>query len=182
MAWFETATNLTDDADLIGRRRYGAIEVVEQRLVAIRFRPWPRMWSWPDLGPITNPYHRRRKDGKPRGDRCLLYFNQPWRSSNFLALRYVVSAAGTSFGTFRLAVRVLDEVARIKRTDAIVCDASNFRISDRLLQRWGWESHLPSRWHRHYIKRFYGSYPPPLELVDGYEIQRVRETETVSVA
>ena len=37
------------------------------------------------------------------------------------------------------------------------------RISSRLAQRWGWEAHKPSRWRRHFIKRFYGSYPEPLK-------------------
>jgi len=55
---------------------------------------------------------------------------------------------------------VLDEIARIKRSDALLTDASNLRISDRLLARWGWVPHTSSRWHRHHIKRFYGNYPP----------------------
>jgi hypothetical protein len=54
---------------------------------------------------------------------------------------------------------VLDEIARIKQTDAIVCDVRNARISDRLLRRWGWESHVPQSRRRHFIKRFYGEYP-----------------------
>jgi hypothetical protein len=55
---------------------------------------------------------------------------------------------------------VLDEVARLKASDAILCDVWNWRISDRLLARWGWQPHKPDRWHRHFIKRFYGVYPP----------------------
>ena len=54
---------------------------------------------------------------------------------------------------------MLDEIARIKGTDAIVAELSNLRISDRLARRWGWEPHVPSSRRRHYIKRFYGSYP-----------------------
>ena len=61
------------------------------------------------------------------------------------------------------AMRVLDEIARIKRTDAVVSEAFNWRISGRLAERWGWERHKPSRWRRHFIKRFYGSYPAPLD-------------------
>ena len=37
------------------------------------------------------------------------------------------------------------------------------RISSRLAERWGWQRHKPSRWRRHFIKRFYGSYPAPLK-------------------
>ena len=56
------------------------------------------------------------------------------------------------------ALLVLDEIAKLKRTDAIVCEVSNWRISDRLLTRWGWESHLGESRRRHFIKRFYGDY------------------------
>ncbi len=94
------------------------------------------------------------------GDRCLLFYNQPLRHPKYLALVLVVSHRECSLATFRRTLTVLDEVARVKRSDAILCDAWNERISDRLLARWGWESHKPQRWHRNYIKRFYGTYPP----------------------
>ena len=95
-------------------------------------------------------------------DRCLLYFNQPRRMPNFLALKYVVSTAGTSYRTFRAALTALDAIAEIKQIDAIVCDAANMRLSDRLMARLGWEPHKPQRWHRNYIRRFYGEYYPLL--------------------
>ena len=57
---------------------------------------------------------------------------------------------------------ILDEIARLKQTDAIDCDAANLRISDRVLERFGWEPHRPSKWHRNFIKRFYGVYPEAL--------------------
>jgi hypothetical protein len=41
----------------------------------------------------------------------------------------------------------------------MVCDVANSRLSDRLLTRQGWEKHKPQRWHRNFIKRFYGEYP-----------------------
>jgi hypothetical protein len=88
-----------------------------------------------------------------------LYYNQPWKLPTFLTLKYLVSSCGTTFKTVRRALLVLDEIARIKQTDAIVCEASNLRISDRALNRFGWERHLPNSRHRHFIKRFYGEYP-----------------------
>jgi hypothetical protein len=88
-----------------------------------------------------------------------LYYNQPRSQPNFLALKYVVSTAGTTYQTFRASLMALDSIAEIKRTDAIVCDAANWRISDRLLSRLGWKPLAPSRWHRNYIRRFYGEYP-----------------------
>ena len=62
-------------------------------------------------------------------------------------------------GTLIRASAVLDEIARLKQSDALLCDVSSGRITTRLLSRWGWEPHCPSWFHRHYIKRFYGVYP-----------------------
>ena len=66
--------------------------------------------------------------------------------------------------TLRLGLAVLDEIARLKQSDALLCQVSNWRISAELLGRAGWVRHCPSRWHRHYIKRFYGVYPPKLRM------------------
>jgi hypothetical protein len=77
---------------------------------------------------------------------------------NFLALKYLVSSMGTSFRTVRATLHVLDRIAEIKRTDAIVTEVTNFRISERALRRLGWERHLYGSKRRHYIKRFYGDY------------------------
>ena len=94
-----------------------------------------------------------------RSDRLRLYYNQPLRFPNFLALKFAVSGSETTWATAHRALEVLDEIARIKAVDAIVCDAANFRLSPRMLARHGWEPHAASRWHRNYIKRFYGVYP-----------------------
>ena len=99
-------------------------------------------------------HHRCR-----RGDRIRIYYNQPRRFRNFLVLRYAVSARETSMATLCRALAALDEIARLKQSDAILCEASNWRISRECLARFGWAPHCPARWHRHYIKRFYGEYP-----------------------
>lgn len=93
-----------------------------------------------------------------------MYYNQPVSCSNFLALKYIVSTERTSYATFRAALAVLDLVAAIKSTDAIVCDVASPRLTDRLMHRWGWEPHKPQRWHRNFIRRFYGEYPVELDL------------------
>ncbi len=136
------------------RGRYGVIETAGGQFVAIHLRPWPKLLSWPEIWPAGPAYHARGE-----ADRCLLYYNQPRRCSNFLALKYVVSTPGTTYATVRAASSVLDRLAELKRTDAILCDAANTRLSDRLLRRLGWEPHKPQRWRRNFIKRFYGKYP-----------------------
>ncbi len=80
---------------------------------------------------------------------------------NYLAVTYVVSGRGTTLATIRATLLVLDEIARLRRVDALLCDVGNARISDRLLNRWGWSPLLPPRRRRQFIKRFYGEYAPP---------------------
>jgi len=154
MPLFETISDLTAGAEPIRRRRFGLIEMADGGFVRIGFRPWPKVSTAP--GVLLGQWLHTRLPG----DRLWLYFNQPSRFSNFLVLRYVVSRQQTSMGTLTRALDVLDEIARLKRSDALLCDVSNWRISERLMTRFGWERHCPSRWHRHYIKRFYGEYPP----------------------
>jgi hypothetical protein len=149
-----TIHDFADGREEIRAWRYGIIEMEAGRLKAIQLRPWPKLFSLGELWPLAFRYHAR---GGP--DRCLLYYNQPRWQPNFLALKYIVSTEGTSYRTFRSALVVLDAIAELKGTDAIVCDAANLRISDRLLARLGWEPHMPARWHRNFIRRFYGAYP-----------------------
>ena len=160
----ETVCDLQAGAAALRRRRYGVIEVATGRLERIRLRPFPKLISLPGVRLDEWLSHGRRS-----GDRCWVYYNQPRSSPSFLAVVHVVSTAGTSYRTLRLAASVLDEIARIKRSDAIVCHVANDRISDRLLTRWGWEPHAPRLRGRNFIKRFYGQYPAvqPLETVLG---------------
>jgi hypothetical protein len=141
-------------ADLIRRRRYGMIEAVNGRLESVRFRPWPKFISLPELTFFGRRYHDLQD-----ADCCRLFYNQPRRYSNYLAVPYILCGRGTRMATIHGALTALDEIARIKRTDALLADVLNYRISPRALARYGWVAHKPSRWHRHYIKRFYGVYP-----------------------
>jgi hypothetical protein len=149
--WFNTTVVDWDAGrEKLLRGRYGVIDTADGRLVAVHLRPWPKLLSWPEIWPVGD-------DGE--SDRCYLYFNQPRRYSNFLALKYVVSTHGASYASCRAALLALDRLAELKRIDALLCDAANTRISDRLLRRFGWAPHKPQRWRRNFIKRFYGVYP-----------------------
>jgi hypothetical protein len=154
MPFVETIYDFDAGRERARARRYGVIEIVGGSLRAIHLRPWPKLFSWAELWPAVARYHARGA-----ADRCLLFYNQPRRQPSFLALKFVVSTAGTSYRTFRASLVVLDAIAKLKQVDAIVCDAANLRITDRLLARLGWEPHKPQRWHRNYIRRFYGNYP-----------------------
>lgn len=155
VSWISrTLTDPFASADLVRRGRYGIITIESGRLKNICLRAWPKISSALEVEWLGRRWHARRE-----GDRCLVYYNQPRSCPNYLALKYVLSTRGCTFASIRRAAQVLDEVARVKQSDAILCDVWNERISDRLLARWGWEPHKPARWHRNYIKRFYGVYP-----------------------
>jgi len=150
----QTITDWQSGQETIRQHRYGVIETAAGKLVAIHLRPWPKLLAWPEILPVGPAYHVRGQ-----ADHCFLYYNQPRRCPNFLALKYVVSTQGTPYATFCVALATLDAIAQLKQSDALLCDAFNKRLSDRLLKRHDWEPHKPQRWHRNFIKRFYGEYP-----------------------
>ncbi len=155
MPLFQTITDFAQDADVLRRRRYGVIEVAAGRATRIHLRPWPKMISMVEAAWWGQWSHQAMP-----GDCCRLYYNQPLGSSNFLALKYLYSSHGTRPATVFAAIDLLEQIARLKSTDAIVCEASNPRLSDRMLARHGWQRHTTSR-RRNFIKRFYGVYPVP---------------------
>lgn len=158
MPFFESVQNLQHQSDILRRRAYGVICIEDERLKEILLRPWPKIISGTEITLLGNLFHNRAA-----GNSCWLYYNQPRGHPSFLALKYVISSRHASFKTCRSSLVVLDQIARIKHSDAIVCEVSNLRISDRLLRRWGWEPHVPSSRRRHFIKRFYGTYPDPAD-------------------
>jgi len=155
-----TVTDLAANAALVRKARYGVIECVGGRFTRLRLRPWPTLVSVDEVLLWGRLAHRFT-----RGDRCRVYYNQPLGSSNFLALKYARSTRDCSLRTMLGALAVLDQIAWLKRSDAIVCDAWNQLVSGRSMARYGWESHLTdASWHRHFIKRFYGQYPEHARL------------------
>ena len=158
MPLFETVTSLTESAETLRRRRYGVIEFADGQFRRVVLRPFPKIISAPGATLIGGWCHQHF-----RGDRLRLYYNQPRRFPNFLVLKYIESARYTSLETIVHALEALDAIARCKGSDALLCDVFNGRITTKLLGRRGWTPHCPSRFHRHYIKRFYGHYPAPPE-------------------
>jgi hypothetical protein len=158
----EAITDFDTGRERIRSARWGMIETVGGELRVVYLRPWPKLVSLPEFLPLGPRYHVRGP-----ADRCRLYYNQPLRMPNFLALKYVVSTSGTTYRTFRKSLSVLDAIAELKQTDAIVCDAANSRLSERFMARMGWKPHMPQRWHRNYIRRFYGTYPQTAAMIEA---------------
>ncbi len=168
MLLFDSITDLTRDAEELRQRRYGVIEVIDGQFRRVLLRPWPKILVGPEVLWFGEWLHQRR-----RGDRLLLYYNQPWRFPGFLALAYALSSRETSLRSIRVGLEVLDEIARLKKSDALLCDLGNWRISERFMRRWGWASHCPTTWwHRHFIKRFYGTYPPRPAWLGSAELRK----------
>lgn len=151
--WIETDSRTREAMAAVARQRYGVIRVVGGSVVDVRFRLWPRWASWLEV--VWWEHWRRRGAQK---DECCLYYSQPRGHAHYLTLNYIASNSGTTLATFRRALTALDQVALIKRSDALLGHITNRRISDRLLRRWGWQQHLQQTRQRHWIKRFYGQY------------------------
>ncbi len=151
---YETVTDIEAQADLVRQRRFGVIEAVDGRFRSVVFRPWPTWVSIPEvllLAPWLRRWHRP--------DRCLLYFDQPRRQPNYLAVKYLLTSAGTSYASVVAARWALDEVARVKQSDALVCQVSNKRLNSRIMKRWGWDPLNDSPRCTLFVRRFYGKYP-----------------------
>lgn len=142
------------DASLIRRWRCGRIVMRDGRLDSIRQRRTVGSVSVAEVW-IKSKFTR------PRGDVCMLDYHQPFGMRAFITLDFVHSGMQTSARTFLGACRVLNYVARIRGVLAIVAHVTNESISDRLLERNGWERHLTHWSGRHWIRRFYDGYPEP---------------------
>lgn len=171
---FDSVHDMNTAEDMIRQRRYGVIVTRNQRFEAIHFRPWPKLVSIGEALWLGGWKHTR---GQP--DFCQLWFNQPLLHSNYLSLIYIQSTWQTTYATFRRALIILDRIAELKGSDALFCEVTNPRISDRLLRRQGWERHLESSRRRHWIKRFYGRYPKPLASTRAHA-DRAESSSSVS--
>lgn len=153
---FHTVTDVQIDRSVLIKRSYGVIEVHDQKLKAIHLRPYPKLVSIAEIN-WTNFWKKSATTGD--ADRVLLYYNQPMLHRKFLALKYFVSDYKASLASVAVCLSVLDFIAKLKNTDAIVTEITNKRIKDSYLNHFGWEQHLLNSRKRHWIKRFYGEYP-----------------------
>lgn len=146
---FETVRDLESGTETLRRRRYGVIEARQGRLRRVLLRPFPKVVSLYEVK--TALFFQC---WRPSRDRCLIYYNAPWGCPGYLAIRYFLSDRQCSLRTVHAALATLDEIARLRGTLALVCDAANPRLSHRMMQRYGWTSHCEHLLGRHFIKRF----------------------------
>jgi hypothetical protein len=90
---------------------------------------------------------------------CWLDYHQPFGMPGFLTLDYIRSGTRAGYKSLAGAARVLEEIAKLRGATAIVAHVTNGNISDRLLERLGWQRHLEHWKGRHWNRRFYDGYP-----------------------
>lgn len=144
--------NPQDNPELIRRWRRGRIVMRSGKLVRVEKR-----WLTGSVSMAQVWWQSRY--GRPNDDLCWLDYHQPRGMPGFLTLDYVRSGRAAGFKSFIGACHVLHEIARLRGASAIVAHVSNGYISDRFLQRMGWERHLQNWSGRHWIRRFYDGYP-----------------------
>jgi hypothetical protein len=139
--------SLRDDADRVRSCRYGEVVLRDGEFVAIYPRWWPRVASQWDV--MRDDYLRSLDR-----DECRFYYSFPIRTPGFMSLNYAHSGPKTQYKTLRRGVLIADEIAAIRQANAIVCQAFNQRVTEALMNRWGYVRHASRLGSNHYIKRF----------------------------
>lgn len=141
-----TVTSVHGNEGAINSWSYGEIELSDGKLLRIRPRWWPRFGShWESL---QDSYVRALPEGLLRA-----YYAFPWRAPGFLSVLYAQGGPKTQYKTIARAVAVMDEIAGLRNSQAIVCQVVSNLASERLMLRWGYVPHASSLGDNHYIKR-----------------------------
>jgi len=132
--------------DLIRAWRYGEVELSNGEFVGIYARWWPRFGSqWETWQETYNP--------TLPPDSCRAYYAFPRKAPGFMSVLYARSGPSTQYKTIYRAVNAMDEIAKLRDAQAIVCQMVTERGSERLMKRWGYVRHAFSLAGNHYIKR-----------------------------
>ena len=133
------------DAAIIAPR-YGLIVVRNDHEYSIYRKLFPKMPS--RLEGWIDSRWRRLPDNELQ-----IYYNAPVRCPGFLVLAYVRAGRNTSIASLHTGLSVLDEIAKDMRMQAIVCEATNPRLTSRVMDFFGYDRHAHQLKGQHYIKR-----------------------------
>jgi hypothetical protein len=134
-------------AEAVSEVRAGMIQSDASGETLVFGRHWPHWGS--QLGVWIDQRFPRLPD-----DTCRLFFSRPRNCPGFIAFNYGVSGPQTHLRTCIHALQALHRIADLIDARAIVCHASNSRLSDKVMGRWGYERHAKHLAGRHFIKRF----------------------------
>ncbi len=84
---------------------------------------------------------------------CTIFYAFPKRTPGFLSVGYLLCGPETKYRTLRAAVDLVEGIARGQGSQAIVCQAFSERLTERLMNRWGYVRHALSLGPNHYIRR-----------------------------
>lgn len=92
---------------------------------------------------------------KPRAvvGECCVYYAFPLRTPGFMAVQYLVCGQQTPYETLRRSVEIVSWIARARGCQAVVCQAISDRLSERIMNRWGYVQHAKTLGPGHYILR-----------------------------
>lgn len=139
-------TDLNLSADLVRSARYGEYSVLADQSFELYFRWWPRLASRWDV--MRDAYLRSLPTSE-----CRVYYSFPIRCPDYMTINYVHSGKGTQYKTVRQAIVIANEIAQLKKAAAIVCQITNERITQRMMNRWGFVQHAQTLGNNHFIKR-----------------------------
>ena len=139
--------SLQNEQERIRTCRYGEVVLRGAHLEAIYPRWWPRIASQWDV--VRDDYVRTLAP-----DECRFFYSFPRSSPGFMTLNYALTGPSTRYQTIRRAVGIADDIAAIKKANAIVCQAFNKRVTESIMNRWGYVRHAAGLGDNHYIKRF----------------------------
>ena len=132
---------------IVASWRYGEVTIVGSHVRSIQARWWPR---W---GTVFGMWTDRISRSLPV-DECRFYYAFPKSSPGFMSLLYTHAGPRTSYATFYRGIETLDRIATLNKAHAIVCQTTNDRLTERMMNRWGYHRHAENLGDGHYIRRF----------------------------
>lgn len=112
----------------------------------IQKRLWPRIASSFDVF-----WDEKVSSGEPNS--CRVFLSFPKRAPGYLTVNYLCTGPNTEYRILARATKIVDQIAIVRNCQAIVCQVISQRISERLLQRWGYVPHAQSLGNGHFIRR-----------------------------
>jgi hypothetical protein len=135
-----------ETADVLRRTRYGELSVRGTADLRLFPRWWPRIATHWDV--LKDSYIKRLDE-----DECSFYYSFPRSSPGFMTVNYIVSGPKTHYPTLKYGIGLIDQIASLCAAKAIVCQTCNARLSETVMNRWGYVQHAQSLGNNHYIKR-----------------------------
>lgn len=150
ISWPRLATNgvcsFTDlECDFLSKL-WAAEVLVNVSSFTIQKRLWPRIASSLDV-----IWDEKSSAGEPNS--CRVFLSFPKRAPGYMTVNYLRTGPDTEYRILARATKIVDQIAIVRNCQAIVCQVISRRISERLLQRWGYVPHAKSLGNGHFIRR-----------------------------